>query len=175
MTKEVSQTDILIRLANHHDIPHLIDLINMQAVPAMGWAPPPPEMPFANQYALDLAAHGRIWVATEAPSQKPIGVIAWDLKHWPWNRKYVYLENIHFYVDKRHRKGGVANKLIQTFKDAADAMGLPAVLSINFGDEANLEMKERWVRQKGFGVRLGGSYWYAGQRALQPDLFEEMV
>lgn len=168
-------TETLIRPANHHDIPYLIDMINMTATPAMGWKPPPPEMPFANQYALELAALGRMWVATLRPSREPVGVIAWDVKHWPWNRKETYLENIHFYVHPRFRQGDTAGKLLTVFKDAADAANMPALLSINFGDEQNMELKERWVRQKGFSVRLGGSYWYAGQYARQPDLFEERV
>jgi hypothetical protein len=78
-------------------------------------------------------------------------------QQWPWNRSSFFLENLHFWVSPKHRKGGVAIKLLQLMKARAKELQMPLSIRVTFSDGA-ADLKDRFIRMQGFKY-LGGTFW----------------
>jgi GNAT superfamily N-acetyltransferase len=116
---------------------------------------PEVEEPWAIQYTLDLIRDGLVFVAVV--DRAVVGVAILAVQHWPWNRVAKFLENIHLWVEPKHRKGGTGLKLIALMKARAKELNMPLSLRISFPDGA-AETKDRLLRMQGF-TYLGGTFW----------------
>ena len=97
---------------------------------------------------IGLARQGNVVVA-EVDGQ-PMGLIALHITSWPWNPNARMLENIHFYVAKKYRRYGIADKLRDAAKDVARRVKLPLHLRMTYGTEP--DKLERWGEMGGFSV-----------------------
>lgn len=115
---------------------------------------PQPEYPYAMHYTLDLIGRGLGWVALHAGSI--VGVILLDQYTTPWNRQAPHLENVHFWVEPRHRKGGTAERLLDAAKAHAQAQGLPLRVRVTYGS-SDAPLVSRWLQAQGFAY-VGGNF-----------------
>lgn len=143
-----------VRLASLDDILGIRDTIEKARALAHEFLPEA-EYPYALQYTMDLIAQGLCWVAVA--DGKVIGCAMADRGHWPWNRKAVFLDAMHFWVEPQARRGGVATGLIAAMRAKAADLGCPLRINITYPD-GNAEIKDRMMRMAGFQY-LGGSFW----------------
>jgi GNAT superfamily N-acetyltransferase len=115
---------------------------------------PPPEYPYALQQIFEQMGRGMVWVA--AKGEEIVGVLILNTYTWPWNRQHVYLENEHLWVEPKHRRGGVASKLIDFAVAFAKLKGMPFQPRITYGS-SNTALIDRWMRSKGFEY-VGGNF-----------------
>ena len=122
---------------------------------------PAPDMPYAVQACLDLIAQGLVGVA-RAEQGSVVGCVMLDYARWPWcapaNPEGCYLYNQHFWVEPKYRAGGTASRLIRLAHCIADAKKLPLVLEISSIDEANADLRDRFVKMHGFRY-TGGKFY----------------
>ena len=119
---------------------------------------PEVEEPWAIQYTLDLIKRGFVWVAVT--DRTVVGVAIVDQLHWHWNRGAFFLENSHFWVLPKHRKGGTAIRLLKCMKDRAKELGLPLSIRITHSDGA-VDTKDRFMKMQGL-KQVGGTFWFQG-------------
>lgn len=115
---------------------------------------PEPELPYACQYIMDLAAQDLALVATVG--DEVVGTLILEPHTWSWNRNARFLTNIHFWVERPYRSGGVAQRLLTEAKRIADQLWLPLVLELSSGG-ADHELLDRFVRIQGFR-QVGGKF-----------------
>ena len=124
---------------------------------------PPPDVPYAVQALLDSIAQGLV-VAAYDSHRSVVGCLVLDYARWPWvsprNAAGVYLYNQHFWVEPNHRKGGVAARLIREAQRISDVKNLPLILEISSIDEANGDLRDRFVKMQGFRY-TGGKFYRA--------------
>lgn len=123
-------------------------------------AVPPVERPYAYQKLMDLIARRLAWVAVDAShNDKIVGCLILDHHYWPWNRKEWFLVNDHYWVDPKHRTGGIAAKFLACAKRCATETGRRVILDLSFGG-IDAELKDRFVRMQGFEY-VGGRFSFS--------------
>lgn len=152
----MSDRQITVRPANHHDIYALTVEMERLAPKDVDWNVPPPDYAHVLGYTLVLARQNRVGVAS-LPNGQAIGIIAIDIFNWPWNPSAHYCENVHFWVHPDHRKSGAAIQLATWYKEYAQSIGLPARFTVTFDNPADGEFKERFIRMQGF-KKIGGNF-----------------
>jgi predicted N-acetyltransferase YhbS len=152
----MSNRTTIVRKAQFEDVFAIERSIREEAWPQTDIPLPPPEMPYVVQYAMDLVQLGLVHVAEI--EGEVIGCVILNTRSWPWNRQALFLENEHFWVEKRFRKGGTAAKLIDAAKQTATAMKLPLRLCFT-SDGHDADLKDRWMRMQGFKYQ-GGNFFF---------------
>lgn len=143
-----------IRPAHYDDIMGIVTTIE-HARQSMTRHVPEAEYPYAMQYTLELIGQGQCWVVVA--SETIVGVAMLEQRHWPWNRRAAFLENVHFWVEPAYRRSGVAAKLLRAMREKALDMGLPLRIVLSFPDGAEA-VKDRWARMQGLEY-TGGAFW----------------
>lgn len=125
---------------------------------------PDPELPYCIQAMLDRIHNGCAFVAV-TPDDKIVGCVVLNIAHWPWvspsSRKGAHFFNEHFWVDPKYRAGGTATKLLDCAKNLAASHGIPLQIEISSID-GNLELKDKFMRTRGFRQLGGKFYWSHG-------------
>jgi GNAT superfamily N-acetyltransferase len=116
---------------------------------------PAPELPYAIQYTMDLANQGMMFVATAG--DEIVGTIILDAFCWPWNRQQRYLTNVHFWIERPYRSGGIAQRLLTEAKRVADHLQVPLLIEMSSGG-IDQDLKDRFVRMNGF-KSVGGKFY----------------
>jgi GNAT superfamily N-acetyltransferase len=143
----------IVRPATFDDILGVRDTIEMARTLSEQWLPPA-EYPFCLQYTFELMNRGLVWVAEK--DKKVVGVIMLDTYTWPWSRKFLFLENVHFWVEPKHRKDGVGQRLLDCAKKHALLMKMQFRPRITYG-ATDGDLIDRWMRSQGF-VYVGGNF-----------------
>jgi GNAT superfamily N-acetyltransferase len=146
----------VVRPATFEDVFAIERTVTEMAWPNADIPLPEPERPYVVQYGLDLIARRLVHVAEV--ETVIVGCIMLDTHHWPWNRKSWYLENQHFWIEPKFRKGGVAAKLIAAAKATADDMKMPLRLCFT-SDGRDADLKDRFMRMQGFKYQ-GGNFFF---------------
>jgi GNAT superfamily N-acetyltransferase len=150
----ITRPDIVLRPLNRFDMAD-VELLFQDAYATVDWDLPRYDPDHCWMMLIDLARRGLVVVAT--CEGRVIGIIALHEACWPWNGAAKFLENVHFFVDRRRRTHGVAGKLLQAAKQISDANGLPLRIAMTFGtDPVKLA---RWGKMNGLKV-LGSNFWY---------------
>lgn len=148
-----------VRLARYADMEGILETL-LKALASTDTPFPEPEQPYAQQYNLDKIAQQLVFVA-ENEAGRIVGCIILSYAHWPWTRPSSesgkHLLNEHFWVEPEYRRGGTASRLIKAAQDRADAVKLPLLLEIS-SEDANSDLKDRFVRHQGFKY-LGGKFY----------------
>lgn len=150
----MSNRQVEVREAAYEDVFQIRDAIEA-ARGLSDIALPPVEYPWAVQYTLDLIRDRLVFVA--AVDREVVGVIIGAVCHWPWNRDAKFIENIHFWVAAKHRKGGTGVKLLRALKARAQELQMPLSIRVTFSDGA-ADTKDRFLRMQGFKY-IGGTFW----------------
>ena len=153
----MSNRTVEVRAARYDEVFQIRDTIN-EARLTSDIPLPEVEEPWAIQYTLDLIRFGFVWVAVT--DKQVVGVAIVNKLHWQWNRGAFFLENSHFWVLPKHRKGGTAIRLLQCMKDRAKELGLPLSVRITHSDGA-ADTKDRFLKMQGLKY-LGGTFWFQG-------------
>lgn len=144
---------VIVRPATYDDILGVRDTIELARTLAESWLPPA-EYPFCLQYTFDLMNRGLVWVA--AKSDDVVGVIMLDEFTWPWSRQFKFYENVHFWVEPKHRKGGAGSKLLDAAKRHAQLNKMPFRPRLTYGS-SDATLIDRWMKAQGF-TYVGGNY-----------------
>lgn len=76
---------------------------------------------------------------------------------YPWNSEVVLLNENWFFVDKKHRKYGVARKMVSHIKNFADNRGISIKFDVMCDTDA--EKKDLFFEMQGM-IYLGGNFIY---------------
>ena len=160
------KTAVRIALAGPRDAFAIEDTLIL-ALKASETPFPPPDTPYAVQALMDLIAQGLVLAAYDSGGNI-IGCLILDYARWPWvspqNRAGVYLYNQHFWVEPKHRKFGVAARLIREAQKISDEKNLALVLEISSIDESNADLRDRFVKMQGFRY-TGGKFFRAPRQS----------
>jgi GNAT superfamily N-acetyltransferase len=143
----------IVRPATFDDILGVRDTIELARTLSEQWLPPA-EYPFCLQYTFDLMNRGLVWVAVEGKAV--VGVLMLDTYTWPWSRQFQFLENVHFWVEPKHRAGGVGKKLLDCAKKQAALMKMQFRPRITYASKDS-DLIDRWMKSQGF-VYTGGNF-----------------
>lgn len=124
---------------------------------------PPPELPYALQYTMDLIAQDLVRVAA-TPCGDIVGVLVLDWAHFPWNRQARYLYNQHLWVEPIWRGHRVAAIMLSEAKTIAAAHGVPVMIETSMLD-ADTGKKERFIEKNGFRA-IGGKFFFAPNQSM---------
>lgn len=88
---------------------------------------------------------------------KIVGTIGMTFTKFPWNNETWIMNNEWIHVDKEHRKGGTASKLIEAVKSFANERKLPIVMGIVNG--VDIDKKTRFMKISG-ATHSGSNFVY---------------
>jgi GNAT superfamily N-acetyltransferase len=142
-----------VRQATWEDCPAIAATLQ-RALAELDTPYPAPELPYACQYIMDLAAQGLAFVAVAG--NDIVGTLILESHAWSWNRSERFLTNIHFWIERPYRSGGIAQRLLTEAKRVADQSGLPLVLELSSGGNDH-DLLDRFVRIQGFRP-MGGKF-----------------
>jgi len=100
---------------------------------------------------------GVVFIAIDDESGKIIGSIGLSGQHYPWNMSVWMLECEWLHVDPDHRKGRVAEKLLDSAKSFADDYN--SSISVSSMQGLNAELKDRFISMCGLDY-VGGTFVY---------------
>jgi GNAT superfamily N-acetyltransferase len=147
------EAKVIVREGRFRDVFAIQDLLE-NALAESKHRLPPPEYPYAYQQVLEQMGRGMVWVA--AKGEEIVGVIILNTYTHSWNREAVFLENEHFCVDPKHRKGGIASKLLDVAEAFSQLKGMRFYPRLTYGS-SDAKAIDRWMRLKGY-VYLGGTF-----------------
>lgn len=103
----------------------------------------------------DILVHGYCIVAEE--DNEIVGTFGTSYAHYPWNSDVVFMNENWFFLDKGHRKGGIAKKMVDHIKSFADRGGMSVKFDVMCDTDA--EKKDRFFEMQGM-IYLGGNFIY---------------
>lgn len=118
----------------------------------------PKDCNHSGVWIADLIAKHLVLIATLG--DKLIGAIALRFGYLPWNNEVPILFNEFLMTDKKYRKTGVTDKLIQAAKDFADTSKM--FLMVGHFSGTDPELKDRFIKMRGFKY-IGANYVYKGE------------
>jgi GNAT superfamily N-acetyltransferase len=145
-----------VRQATWEDCPDIVATIT-RARDELATPYPEPELPYACQFIMDLAAQGLAFVAVAGGDI--VGALILEAHAWSWNRSERFLTNIHFWIERPYRSGGIAQRLLTEAKRVADQSGLPLIIEMSSGGPT-ADRVDRFVRMNGF-TQMGGKFYRA--------------
>jgi len=151
-----------IRQARIEDSVGILQTLQEALAHAPPWYPPP-ELPYALQYIMDLIAQDLVTVAV-SPDDVVVGVIVLDWTHMPWNRQARYLYNQHFWVEPLWRQHRTAARLLGAAKATAKSLCVPLMLETSMED-ADTGKKERFIEKNGFRG-IGGKFFFDPNQSM---------
>lgn len=127
-----------------------------------GSAYPPVDQTIGVQWVTQTLAEGFVIVADV--SGRLVGTLALTNYRFPWSPKwYMYLEWL--YVQKKFRKGGAFEALIEATHAHADQHNAPIIAGVSAADR-DVFLKDKAFKQKGYQY-LGGTFIRSEQDGRQ--------
>lgn len=117
---------------------------------------PPVDLPYVRGWCAEILKKHLSWVAV--CNGEIVGCLLCAPHHKSWSPTAFYLENMHWYVSPKFRRHGVAQRLLERYRKAAEATGLMAQLTVTYGDMPDI--KDRFARRQGYMTYLGGNHLY---------------
>ena len=145
-------TAIKVRAADAEDLSNVYRLM-MSWHDSAGIAYPPVEPAHTIAWITNTLINGRLVVADRAG--RIVGVLGMSEKGFPWNDHAKHMQTEFFFVLPGFRKKGVAAALVDAAKIIAAGKGMPLMMSITAG--ANADKVDRFVGIKG-GIYAGGNF-----------------
>jgi predicted N-acetyltransferase YhbS len=161
-------TTIKIRPAKPLDTSNLVRLLT--AAHDEAGAYPPVDQAYGLNWITRTLTEGYVIVADV--SGRLVGTLSLTNYQFPWSPKwYMYLEWL--YVQRKFRKGGVFEALIQAAHAHADQMNAPILAGVSSAD-AKVMLKDKMFQQHGYQY-IGGDFIRSEANGQQENEAENNV